>query len=414
VIDATTIEADVPQKGYLGEAQHMLMTGPRRRNASFVRYTHKGNTTRRCFGYKLLILSDMASTLPLCWRLISAGADERKETLALLRDYFELVPDSRMWALVGDALYDKDKAFAHQLLFKWGLHPVFPRAGAYSEKLPHVKTGGIPHCAHGEMKLKDWDGFMDADDRLAAGIRRGEEVRPNARLRWVCPNSTPSRRSGPGICKGIETKPHTDARLYTFLPRGGAHHHAALRIALLLRRNGVESINASLKNLGVGGKDMQRPRWAGDLEMDWLVSAALTFLTARRVAHETGEYQRTKQEAVDLGLWQQPVASNPSPGPTAAHWAAVRDAREAAWTAAGNTPRPPATWDDVHWRNAGRDGILSADDDEEPSLSALSWEELADLDAAVQEHRRRKGQATGDPDTAAADVVEGEEMATAA
>ena len=123
------------------------------------------------------------------------------------------------------------------------------------------------------MKLKDWDGFMDADARLHAGIPRGQEVRPNARLRWVCRNSKPSRRSGAGICKGVETKPHDDARVYTFLPRGGSHRHAALRTALLLRRNGVESINASMKNLGVGGKDQQRPGWAGDLEMDWLLDA---------------------------------------------------------------------------------------------------------------------------------------------
>jgi hypothetical protein len=80
------------------------------------------------------------------------------------------------------------------------------------------------------------------------------EVRPSARLRWVCPNSKPSRRSGSGICKGVETKPHDDPRLYTFLPRGGSHRHAALRTALLLRRNGVESINASLKNLASEAK----------------------------------------------------------------------------------------------------------------------------------------------------------------
>jgi hypothetical protein len=344
IVDATLVEADVPQRspqgeGRLREEHRELLRGPGREMVRPVVYSDgRGNITRYTHGYKLLLLMDMGLNVPLCWRLVPADADERAETKKLLTVLFRLWPDCPMWALVGDSLYDHSKAFAHELLFNWGLIPVFPRAGEYSAGLPHVKTEGVPHCKCGEMKLKDTDAFYTAKRRAKDGIARGQEApRFDARLRWVCPNK---------ICKAVTTRPLDDPRLYSFLPRSGTSSKAALRSALLLRRNQVESVFASLRHLGLGGTKQERPAWACDVGMDWLLSSGLLYLTARRVAHASGAYDEAHQEAASLGLLEQPSPAEPAPGPSESELAQVRANRRL------YDPAAPRSWNedrDLAW-----------------------------------------------------------------
>jgi len=345
IADATSIEADVEQRSPKGatssrerDTHAQILRGPGRELANDVVYTD-GNGSVRSFwvGYRLLVISDLATGLPLVWKLLPATGNERDGTLALLRALFELWPQCPLDTLVGDALYDGEKAFAYELVFRWGIQPCFPKHGEYAQDLPHVATDGVPTCACGDlMKLKDVDPGLTAASRERAGVKRGERSpHTDARIRWVCRHA----RAG---CKGAATRPRDDARLYTFLPRAGDHQRAYLRQALLLRRNAVECLFASLKHLGLGGTGTQRPKWARDEEMVWLLSCGLLNMTAKRLAHESGRYSEALAEADGLGLLDQPSEALPAPGPDEAQ---LRGVREARWARLGEA-RAPRSWGD--------------------------------------------------------------------
>lgn len=323
VVDGMLIPADVQQRGTKGDRRlKTLLHGPGRQNVETVVYTNNGNITKSCTGYKLMLIADMSTTLPLVWSMIPANGNERDEALRLLRILFELWPECPMDALVGDSLYDHSVDFARKLVFDWGVQPVFPTGREYSEGLPHQATKGIPVCACGEeMAFKDTDGnVFTAKKRADLGIPRGVTApRTDGRLRWKCKN---------GRCQNVSTRPMDDPRLYTYYHRGGSHKLAHRRSALLIRRNAVESIFASLKHLAVGGTAVDRPRWADDVEMDWLVSTAIVFQTARRLIHETGLYEKAFGEVDQLGLLETPSLDVPAPGPESAVLRRIRDSRE--------------------------------------------------------------------------------------
>lgn len=49
--------------------------------------------------------------------------------------------------------------------------------------------------------------------------------------------------------------------------------------------------------------------------MDWLLSMGLVYMTARRLAHQSGIYDRALAEIKALGLDRQPSVAEPAPGP---------------------------------------------------------------------------------------------------
>jgi hypothetical protein len=335
IVDATLIEADVAQKSPKSEKHRELLTGRRREKVRPVVYTGpEGNVRRFTHGYKLLAIICAETMAPMIWALVSASADERKETLLLLDKLFAIWPDCPLEILVGDGLYDGSIEFAHRLVFDYGIHPCFPMSAGYAAATPHLKSKGVPVCGCGEeMKFKDSDNYYTLERRIKEGIPRGQQAkRLDARLRWVCRN---------GKCKLVSTRPFDDPRLYTWLHHGGDHERASLRRALLVRRNAVESLFSSLKHLGLGGRAQERPRWACDIGMDWLLSLGLVFQTARRLVHENGLYQRAFDEAQGLGLLRQPSEQQPAPGPNELQLARARQSRAGAL----EPSQAPVTWD---------------------------------------------------------------------
>ena len=75
-------------------------------------------------------------------------------------------------------------------------------------------------------------------------------------------------------------------------------------------------------------------------EHDLLLCAGLTFLTARRLIHETGLYDEVEDEARTLGLLEQPTLANPAPGPSELELARALREREATI----GPPEAPRTW----------------------------------------------------------------------
>ena len=120
----------------------------------------------------------------------------------------------------------------------------------------------------------------------------------------------------PGCGVTAATYPKDNARLYTYLPHQGAHRRTGLRVALLRRRNSIESVIGEMKRRGVGLKGQSHPRWvSSDRQAEWLAGAALLGQTLRRLAHESGAYAEAEGEASIRSLVKNatPAAEAPSP-----------------------------------------------------------------------------------------------------
>lgn len=342
IVDGTLVPAPVQQR-HPKDAEHKrILHGEGREMVNAVVYTDaNGKPYRFTEGYRLVILADLATTLPIAATLMPASGDEREALLRLLEKLFEAWPECPMSAIVGDGLFQHSQQLSRDLVFKFGLQPIFPKsAKGFRQDLPHAESDGVPRCACGEMRLRDTDGFYTAERRAREGIPRGVEAPDptKARLRWTCLND---------ICKPVTTYAHKEPRLYTFYPRGGDSERAIERRVLMLRRNAVESIFACFQNLGLGREKFDCPRWAKDVEMGWLLGAGMLGLTARRLAHDKGLYETTYAEAEGLGLLDQPTESCPAPGPDELTLARARRDREQIL----EPPVAPAGW--------GPDGSLA-------------------------------------------------------
>jgi hypothetical protein len=130
------------------------------------------------------------------------------------------------------------------------------------------------------------------------------EPEDSARLRWKCPK---------GIHDPVTTYIRENPRLYTSLPRVGDSGRALLRKALCGWRQVIESGFAELQRMGLVGEGQERPRWAEDLEMDWLISLGLLSRTARRLVHHNGGYEEALVEAQENMILTQPTAACPAP-----------------------------------------------------------------------------------------------------
>ncbi len=332
IIDGTRVAAPVHQEIVKKDDtdRRDIAYGKGRENVGAIVYTDEnGNVKDRHIGYLVVTIVDMASTLPIGTVFLPGKANEREAVAMLLKAIFDVWPECPMGTLVGDGLYQNSKELSHDLVFKWGIQPVFPSAkGDYKKAFPYVETEGVPTCRcekHPLMKLDEAEGFYTAERRAREGIPRGVEEPKGfgARLRWSCSN-------GKGGCgETAQTRAFTEPRLYTYFPRQGLHPRATERKVLMWRRNAVESVFATLKNLGIGRDKFECPKWARDVTMEWLVTTGMLGIVARRMIHETGLYDKALAEADELGLLTPATIQNPSPGPDEVAVLEAREKREA-------------------------------------------------------------------------------------
>ncbi len=297
LVDGTKIEAQVPQRSPIDERHREIMHHGRQRNVKSFAYTGRDNhLTDYWAGYKLMLLSDRACGLALTWNF--DGIDERTGSRGLLGALFRHWADCPLEYLVGDGLYGRDRQYLHDLEFSWGVHPVFPLVKTdISPAMPHAATNGIPACRHGLMKRRDHDGYVNPDRRRKLGIARNVLITDTARIRYACPISDPN-------CTQQTVYTRDDGRLYPYLPHDGLESDTCVdrRHALLLGRNSVEMRFANLKGSGPGGTGQQRFKMRSDRTSEWLISLNLLLATAKRVAHETGGYDRAHEDAREIGL----------------------------------------------------------------------------------------------------------------
>jgi len=313
MVDGTFVQGHFQQRMARSERERELMYSDAAPNAAFARYTNaKGDTLVKCSGYKWVSLIDPRAMIPLVGRLVPASADERGACTLLLEDLFELWPDHPVEYLVGDSYFDHSKRFNRSLESCWSIHPVFPSHGASKSDSPYADTDGVPHCdCKLPMSRHSHDGFPTLAARQREGLRRGEPMDlEEARVRYDCPN---------GLHKSVTVRPRENACLYTLLPReatsdNGTFH--AMRVAMLLKRNRIESFFASLKHLGLGGKDQQRFRSKAEDTLEWILAIGCLSITARTLLHDSGRYPGAVQILDDLGLLRVATPDAPAIGPT--------------------------------------------------------------------------------------------------
>jgi hypothetical protein len=349
-VDGFLIEADLPQEKPKSEALARMIRKEARKRCGYVQYTDsKGSVKKKCHGYKWMQLSlPKLGGLVLHGALFPANVDERKATMILIKEVFRLWPelkDQKEIFLIGDALYDQSEQFAYELTFRWGIHPVFPRAGSISSEHELAETEGVPKCHCGRWAaIKHAPDFPTPWRRKTKKLpepgkwvtdRRGEVI-DNARIRWECP-----KPDGKKCRFSRDTYPRQNPRLYTYLPRNGDHSRAALRVALLSYRNTVESSFSVLKDMGLSGKSQDRPKWAGDDQMDHLIWMTVVAMTGRRLVHSNGLYEQVRDEATDLGLLTASMPTTSLPALlTEAEWKAAEEALK-------TYAKAPAGWPEI-------------------------------------------------------------------
>jgi Transposase DDE domain len=275
-------------------------------------------------GYKLIYLTDVKTSLPVGFMLLSASRPEWEGLAELLTSIHEHWHSEagEPWEpeyLIGDGHFDNEQV--HRILEeRFAIHPLFGRGTPVGKNHEWGDNEGTPYCAvHGDMKLDQAQYFVDHAKRRQLGLKPGEPANlSQAGFRWSCVD--------PACPVRATTNWDKNPRLYTFLPRKGVHHkRVALRKALMIRRNVSEALNARLKGRGIGNRGMNVPRWVStDNEMAWLCYATSLAFTLIRLVHETGEYARAHEEAAARDLL---TPSQPSLAPASA--AASADATAA-------------------------------------------------------------------------------------
>lgn len=349
VVDGTLIEADFPQRPVAGESPQArkralrAMVGPDKEMVDYVTYGYEtgseakdgpspvGSVRKSVVGYNLVVVACMDLGLPVGWTLQPAAAGEERDGLMmLLKCIYDLRPEFPMEVIVGDGHFTIPHDMTGEIYLKYGVHTCFPRRKGDSTDNPWSGTDGVPECRHGLMQFEKEGEIWGAAKRRKHGLAPGTYPKQNRpRLRWRCRK---------GKCPSTETIMAQDWHLNTYLHHGGTHKRAALRAALLARRNIIESIFAQLKHLGPGSRWPGRARWADDDGMRWLLSLALVTMTAKRLAHESGAYYRAFEEARQLGhLSKRDLVKAPkAPEDGSGAEARVLSSPE---------PEAPSTWD---------------------------------------------------------------------
>lgn len=294
VIDGTDIVANVEQTVPVND-EHLKLIA----KSTGARFAYHGTASRvrkAWVGWKLLVISDLITGLPLIWTLLPGQEREFVHTIPLIEELFARAPWIDPQYLVGDAEFDVSARLAFDLERRYGIHPVFPLRETVGRKWDWGAQRGVPHCSkHGAMKRVQAEAFHDqhAEPRRYEPDFDTARKGWKARIRWEC---TACKSAGVPLTE--TTYPKRNARLYTYLPRGGEHRLYATRLALMRRRNAIECVFAALKHRGIGDRDHHKIRWVTRAHhMQWAVGLALLGMTLRREAHETGLYEQCAEEA---------------------------------------------------------------------------------------------------------------------
>lgn len=293
-IDGTAVPANVLQKQTYSPEQTQKVN--RKTKARY--YQHDAKKKWR--GYVLLTIVCQKTSLPLVWHLTNEKP-AAKHVQIMLDKLFKYWPGCPMKYLAGDAEFDFTEYY--DLLYKnYSIQGVFAARNDNGEEFNKKYENGVPRCcdtkaARGnghdglmtQMPGRGPEGFMTPEKRAKLGIARGDEIDyKNERIRWEC------RHCG----AKTTTRPKDNPRRFVLLPFAGDTKLAALRQALMLRRNTSECMFSVLKLRGVGLVGTQKAKWVQTMdEMSWLLGMTFVGMTVGRLAHADGTYEAALNDA---------------------------------------------------------------------------------------------------------------------
>lgn len=259
-------------------------------------------------GYYLVALVDQATGRPLVWTLRNGDWDESKALQELLFLLFEYWPDAPVSMVVGDAAWNEP--WAYKLCAEYGIDLIARRSKhslsskiveipeSASKRIAAVDRKGVAYC----RRHNDWLN-KDKSKRYTKPMKYAGVDRTTGRVRYVCDHG-PNPCGKLGISRDVPGIGDKDAvrllswQLFTYYPttmEGRPDLHA-MRVAMLARRNQVESLFSSLKvgsKLGLQGASRTRIVDFDSLRMmislSFLMKTAFMLAAARIAA---GEFDR--------------------------------------------------------------------------------------------------------------------------
>lgn len=145
VVDGTPISAYVEQTVPVNDEHRALIT----RDTGATLHHHGGGTGKRkrkhknWLGWRLLVIADLKSGLPLIWKLIPSGA-EYPHVVPMLEELMRMAPWLDPQYLVGDSEYDRSTRLAFDLMTRLGICPVFPLRERVGRHWDWHETRGVP------------------------------------------------------------------------------------------------------------------------------------------------------------------------------------------------------------------------------------------------------------------------------
>jgi hypothetical protein len=297
-IDAMLIEAWVKQPGKQRSTREEKRLRRRAPNATLRTFTNPdGSLKRSLYGYNLVVITDLATSLPVVWGLWPAGKgyNDARALRFLLNDLFEKWPECPTTHIVADRAWDNVEAI-EDCAVRFGIHLIVDRdkpswnreptklTEFESKKIRSFDGRGIAYCrTHGVAMRRAGHQFVGREQRAKRGMKPGERANPREfRLRFECP------------VEGCDGKPHLHMdrdwaalSAYPHTIDGGREDLHAFRLAMYSRRNSCEALFASLKighKLGLDGAS--RTHTSNESTVETLLSIGLLLRTAFVVAHE--------------------------------------------------------------------------------------------------------------------------------
>jgi hypothetical protein len=264
------------------------------------RYIGHGNggLGRFARGYYLVVLSDLATGVPVIWCLLPAGKGytDHHAILTLLKSLFEMDDEFPVERIVADRAWNSAECVS-DCATRYGIHlisgldaPTESRKvrdlnDFDSEVIAGYDGVGNAYCRqHGVAMKRVGSDFVGRKKRKQLGLKPGETSNGTFRLRFKC-------SIGGGICDHRADMPMSrDWNGFSYYPHsmgGGREDLQAMRLALYARRNTSEAIFGALK-LGhkLGLESADRTHTANENTVETLVSLGLLSRTALVTANE--------------------------------------------------------------------------------------------------------------------------------
>lgn len=188
-------------------------------------------------GYFLVTYNEeLKSDIPIYLRLVEAPRYDGVTAIIALSEARALYPDFVFDKFIGDCAHDNYPTY--HLLNKWNIKPVIPlnkknKNNSKYQGTIKINENGIPVCMAGLSMV--YNGFM----------------KDRNRIKWRCPFATgkvdscncKDKCSSSDYGRTVYTKPSSDPRLFTVIPRGSDEWKGEMK-----KRTSSERVNKRLLN----------------------------------------------------------------------------------------------------------------------------------------------------------------------